>query len=412
MRVSSAAERAGATSQNRSSSGHSRSHVHAVCSLSHIEKSPLAPHDPAGIRIAARSGCRSRCCDPVLRPDLGSPAQLRGRRSPRKSGPSNHQCPKSSVSNGATTTPSRRWLSAVADRAEEAGEMVGVSARPVARGGGIVRLLVSEVHVGPAHPPELEAAGPAHLVELEVSAVAGVTPCRLHTCIDAVGRARGGDVARAAAMGDAVCLIGSALSRGRPPRGAGADGLGVEGRGRPTAPTGARPPRGAHRRRRNGIPRRPDAPRCRVARRFAGRSATVPRARAAGRRTPEASIPTARARTAAGAPPCPPRAAGGCSRRGPAAAGSRAWPRSLMISSRPAPEGAGTRRRGCHPSPGKQAQAHESLAPVVDQRQQWVSPVGSATPAPRHRRPIADRRTPPAPCTKRRARQLVRQHRA
>src|SRR5687768_6515372 len=52
--------------------------------------------------------------------------------------------------------------------------MLRVGAYAGGGGGGIVGLLLPQVHAAPAHPPQLQAAGPPHLVKLEVPFVAGI----------------------------------------------------------------------------------------------------------------------------------------------------------------------------------------------------------------------------------------------
>ena len=93
---------------------------------------------------------------------------------PRNSGPSYHQWPNSSVSNGATTTP-RRWaglvVAIVASRLAKCAACADAIALAVS---GIVRLLQPEVDVVARHSPELESPGPPDLVKLEVPTVAGI----------------------------------------------------------------------------------------------------------------------------------------------------------------------------------------------------------------------------------------------
>src|SRR5205807_90018 len=80
-----------AASQNASSRGASRFHVHAVRSLSHMEWSPFAPQDPSASCNALRGGCASRCCDAIT---ARTPFPRNARYvAARKSVPSNHQCP-------------------------------------------------------------------------------------------------------------------------------------------------------------------------------------------------------------------------------------------------------------------------------------------------------------------------------
>ena len=165
--------------------------------------------------MVVRDGCRARCCEPVVGRTSGRPRRARYT-APRKSGPSYHQWPNSSVSNGATMTPSRRCPSAALMPPSRPAKWPAWPLRPVERDRGIVRLLVAEIHVRAGHPPELEAAGPAHLVELEVRAVAGVAleaAPYLHRRprVAHVGR----HVARAAAVGDAIGLVRRPLRRGR-----------------------------------------------------------------------------------------------------------------------------------------------------------------------------------------------------
>src|SRR5437870_4584756 len=106
-RAAGAARPAGAASQNASSSRQSRSHVHAVWSFSHMLWSPFAPQEPSASCSAVPGAWASRCCDAVTArtPSVPEPRSARYVAA-RKSAPSNHQCPNSSVSNGATMMPS------------------------------------------------------------------------------------------------------------------------------------------------------------------------------------------------------------------------------------------------------------------------------------------------------------------
>src|SRR6266566_559276 len=93
----------GATAQYACSSAHNRCHVQVVWSFSHIEKSPFLPHEPSvswivGLVLALAVTC---CLAVTGRTPLW---ERRRYSCAMKSTPSNHQCPKSSASNGAVTT--------------------------------------------------------------------------------------------------------------------------------------------------------------------------------------------------------------------------------------------------------------------------------------------------------------------
>src|SRR5690349_19510239 len=63
---------------------------------------------------------------------------------------------------------------AARDGTEQVGEVRCVLRGALGRGSRLVRALVAEIDVRPAHTPELQPARPADLVELEVPLVAGI----------------------------------------------------------------------------------------------------------------------------------------------------------------------------------------------------------------------------------------------
>ena len=102
-------------------------------SVSHMLKSPLAPQEPGGSATAARGRCSARCARRGERAGRRA-ARVRaaGTAPPRKSTPSNHQWPKSSVSNGATMT-ARAGAALVAMPPSSRSEVLGMPAGPRAR---------------------------------------------------------------------------------------------------------------------------------------------------------------------------------------------------------------------------------------------------------------------------------------
>src|SRR5689334_6155812 len=76
-------------------------HVHDVSGLSHTELSPFAPHEPSGRETNPVGGKRSRYSPQVM--SLSGEFDFANSRATfaKNCGPSYHQCPNSSASNGA-----------------------------------------------------------------------------------------------------------------------------------------------------------------------------------------------------------------------------------------------------------------------------------------------------------------------